>query len=127
MFIALAIFMYAAWSSMFSLGKLALANGPPIFLTGFRMFFAGVILIAWLGIKDRKALKIGKKQIVPLLALAVFSIYLTNIFEFSGKKSSAISLQTPKYSFPVYIGSNCRPFFCFVRLMNWINSSVTLP
>jgi len=84
MFIALAIFMYAAWSSMFSLGKLALANSPPIFLTGFRMFFAGVILIAWLGIKDRKALKIGKKQIVPLLALAVFSIYLTNIFEFWG-------------------------------------------
>ena len=84
MFIALAIFMYAAWSSMFSLVKLALANSPPIFLTGFRMFFAGVILIAWLGIKDRKALKIGKKQIVPLLALAVFSIYLTNIFEFWG-------------------------------------------
>lgn len=84
MFVALAIFMYAAWSSIFSLGKLALENSPPIFLTGFRMFFAGLILIGWLALKDRKSLKIGKKQIIPLLALAVFSIYLTNILEFWG-------------------------------------------
>lgn len=76
--------MYAGWSSVFSMGKLALENAPPIFLTGFRMFFAGVILLGWLFIKNRSSLKIGKKQILPLLALAVFSIYLTNILEFWG-------------------------------------------
>lgn len=84
MAIALVVFMYAAWSSIFSLGKLALENSPPIFLTSFRMLFAGIILISWLFIKDRSSLKIGKKQILPLLALAVFSIYLTNILEFWG-------------------------------------------
>lgn len=84
MFISLAIFMYAIWSSIFSLGKLALENSPPIFLTGFRMFFAGIILTGWLGFKNFKSLKIGKKQILPLLALAIFSIYLTNILEFWG-------------------------------------------
>lgn len=84
MSIFLVIFMYAAWSSIFSLGKMALENSPPIFLTGFRMVFAGVILLTWLFIKDRSSLKIGKKQILPLLALAVFSIYLTNILEFWG-------------------------------------------
>lgn len=84
MSIFLVIFMYAAWSSIFSLGKMALENSPPIFLTGFRMVFAGVILLAWLFIKDRSSLKIGKKQVLPLLALAVFSIYLTNILEFWG-------------------------------------------
>ncbi|MCB1084492.1 MAG: DMT family transporter [Chlamydiia bacterium] len=84
MSIFLVIFMYAAWSSIFSLGKMALENSPPIFLTGFRMVFAGILLIGWLFLKDRKSLKIGKKQILPLLALAVFSIYLTNILEFWG-------------------------------------------
>lgn len=80
----LVIFMYGAWSSVFSLGKMALESSPPIFLTSIRMLFAAVILLGWLFIKDRKSLKIGKKQILPLIALAVFSIYLTNILEFWG-------------------------------------------
>ncbi len=78
------IFMYAAWSSVFSFGKAALEHCPPVFLTGFRMTFAGIILLIWLGIKNIKSLKIGKKQLLPLIALAVFSIYLTNILEFWG-------------------------------------------
>jgi drug/metabolite transporter (DMT)-like permease len=84
MSIFLVIFMYAAWSSVFSLGKMALESSPPVFLTGFRMVFAGIILLSWLFFKNRSQLKIGKKQILPLLALSVFSIYLTNILEFWG-------------------------------------------
>lgn len=84
MSIFLVIFMYGAWSSIFSLGKLALENSPPIFLTSIRMLFAGVILLGWLFFKNRRSLKIGKKQILPLIALAIFSIYLTNILEFWG-------------------------------------------
>lgn len=82
--IFLAVFMYAAWSSVFSIGKLVLENSPPIFLTGFRMFSAGVILLSYLVIKDRSSLKIGKKQVLPIIALAVFSIYLTNVLELWG-------------------------------------------
>ncbi|MCB1072820.1 MAG: DMT family transporter [Chlamydiia bacterium] len=84
MSIFLVIFMYGAWSSIFSLGKVALESSPPIFLTSIRMLFAAVILLGWLFLKDRKSLKIGKSQILPLLALSVFSIYLTNILEFWG-------------------------------------------
>ncbi|MBF5059405.1 DMT family transporter [Candidatus Neptunochlamydia vexilliferae] len=84
MSIFLVIFMYAAWSSVFSFGKMALENSPPVFLTAFRMLFAAILLLGWLFIKNRSSLKIGKKQILPLLALAVFSIYLTNILEFWG-------------------------------------------
>ncbi|QVL57289.1 MAG: EamA family transporter [Simkaniaceae bacterium] len=84
MSIFLVIFMYGAWSSIFSLGKLALESSPPIFLTSIRMLFAGVILLGWLFIKNRSSLKIGKKQVLPLIALAVFSIYLTNVLEFWG-------------------------------------------
>lgn len=78
------IFMYATWSSIFSLGKLALENSPPIFLTGFRMVLGSLALLGWLFIKNRSSLRIQKKQIIPLLALSVFSIYLTNILEFWG-------------------------------------------
>ncbi|MDJ0652140.1 MAG: DMT family transporter [Simkaniaceae bacterium] len=84
MSIFLVIFMYGAWSSIFSLGKMALKNSPPIFFTSVRMLFAAVILLGWLFFKDRKSLKIGKSQFLPLLALSVFSIYLTNILEFWG-------------------------------------------
>lgn len=80
----LVIFMYGAWSSVFSLGKMALESSPPVFLTSIRMLFAAVILLGWLFFKNRSSLKIGKKQILPILALAVFSIYLTNILEFWG-------------------------------------------
>lgn len=84
MSIFLVIFMYGAWSSVFALGKVALESSPPIFLTSIRMLFAAIILLGWLFFKDKKSLKIGKKQIFPLLALSIFSIYLTNILEFWG-------------------------------------------
>ncbi len=84
MFIFLSIFMYAVWSTVFPLGKIALGSAPPLFLTGFRMLFAAAILLGWLAIKDRQMLKLGKKQILPLMALAIFSIYVTNILEFWG-------------------------------------------
>lgn len=78
------ILMYATWSSIFPLGKMALAHCPPLFLTGFRMVLAGVLLIGFLAIKKRSALKVNKKLLMPLALLAILSIYLTNICEFWG-------------------------------------------
>ena len=48
------------------------------------MFFTGVILLGYLFIKDRSSLKIRKNQVLPIIALAVFSIYLTNVLELWG-------------------------------------------
>lgn len=84
MSIVLVILMYATWSSVFSLGKVALQYSPPIFLTGFRMVLAGVLLLSYLAIAKRSAFKIEKKQFLSLIVLAFFSIYLTNILEFWG-------------------------------------------
>lgn len=78
------VLMYATWSSIFSLGKIALQHSPPVFLTGFRMLFAGILLVGFLAIRKPKSLKIGKKLVFPLIVLAFFSIYLTNILEFWG-------------------------------------------
>jgi drug/metabolite transporter (DMT)-like permease len=75
-------FLYATWSSIFSLGKIALEYASPLFLTASRMVLAGLILLAFTALKGRLAFKLTAKQIFSLLLLALFSIYLTNAFEF---------------------------------------------
>ncbi len=82
MSIFLLIFMYASWSSVFSLAKIALEHSPPLFLTAARMLLAGVILLGFLALKNRSSFKLTAKQFFGLCLLAVFSIYLTNAFEF---------------------------------------------
>lgn len=77
-----AMLMFATWSLIFPISKLTLQNAPPVFLTSIRMLLAGFILLGFLFFKNRNLLKIGKKQIVPLVVLSICSIYLTNIFEF---------------------------------------------
>ena len=76
--------MYAMWSSVFALGKEALMHAPPIFLTAFRMLTAGVLLGGYLLFAKRKDFAVIKTHFWPLILLAVFSIYLTNICEFWG-------------------------------------------
>jgi drug/metabolite transporter (DMT)-like permease len=80
----LVLFMYAAWSSVFSLGKMALEVSPPIFLTAFRMLLAAALLLGYLIIRNRSSFKFSKKQWALLGLLSLFSIYLTNAFEFWG-------------------------------------------
>ncbi len=84
MFIALVVTLYAVWSSAFSIGKLALAFSPPVFLTGFRMILAGTILLGYLGIAKRSSFKLEKNKWLCLLLLGFFSVYLANILEFWG-------------------------------------------
>lgn len=78
------ILMYAVWSSVFSLGKAALASSPPIFLTAARMLLASVILLGYVFLRKRGALNLKAKQWLSLLLLGVLSIYLTNVLEFWG-------------------------------------------
>ncbi len=84
MSISIVVFMYAAWSSVFSLGKMALEFSPPLFLTGFRMTLAGVLILGYLAFRKRNSFKFTGKQWASLLFLSFFSIYLTNILEFWG-------------------------------------------
>ena len=79
----LVLFMYAAWSSVFSLGKMALEHSPPLFLTGFRMLLAAGLLVGYLLLR-RSSFRFNKKQWMLLGLLSIFSIYLTNAFEFWG-------------------------------------------
>ncbi|MBS0621050.1 MAG: DMT family transporter [Verrucomicrobia bacterium] len=84
MSILLVVAMYALWSSMFSLGKLALQYSPPLFLTGARMAIAGALLLAFLALFKRSSFKLTRPQLLSIGLLAFFSIYLTNALEFWG-------------------------------------------
>lgn len=76
--------MYALWSSVFSLGKMTLQYCPPLFLTGARMMLAGLILLGFLAIFKRSSFALSRIQLISILLLAFFSIYLTNALEFWG-------------------------------------------
>jgi len=84
MSIFIVVLMYATWSSVFSLGKIALQYSPPLFLTGSRMALGGVILLLYLLLAKRASFALKWKQYLSLLILAFFSIYLTNALEFWG-------------------------------------------
>jgi drug/metabolite transporter (DMT)-like permease len=84
MYFLLSIFMYATWTSIFAIGKIALQYSPPIFLTSARMLLASVLILGYLFLRKRKALQLTKKLIIPILLYSVFSIYLTNACEFWG-------------------------------------------
>lgn len=80
----LVVFLFATWSSIFSLAKMTLEHCPPILLTAARMLISSLIILGFLFIRKRKLLKLSKDQIIPISLLAILSIYLTNIFEFWG-------------------------------------------
>jgi drug/metabolite transporter (DMT)-like permease len=82
----LVILVYALFASVFTVAKTALEYSEPIFLVGSRMLFAAVLLLAYQFIFHRERFIVRKKDFFRLLALAVFAIYLTNIFEFWGLK-----------------------------------------
>lgn len=84
MSILLVILMYATWSSVFSLGKLAMTYAPPLFLTGARMTLAGLILLGFIALTKRASFKLSLRQIASICLLAIFCIYLTNALEFWG-------------------------------------------
>lgn len=48
------------------------------------MFLAGVIILTFLALFQRKDLKIKKHQLFPLILFAISAVYLTNVFEFWG-------------------------------------------
>ena len=54
--------MYAVWSSVFAVGKIALALSTPVFLTGFRMTLAAALLLGYMAITKSSSFKMEKKQ-----------------------------------------------------------------
>jgi drug/metabolite transporter (DMT)-like permease len=84
----LVFLLYGLFATVFIVCKFALGYSPPLFLVGARMALAGVLLLAYVLWRDRrngfKILRIPTKAIYPLISLAFFNIYLTNVCEVWG-------------------------------------------
>lgn len=81
---SLVLLLCILYGSIFVLGKLALAYAPPVFVTGARMLIAGILLLGYQYIFQRKDFVLKKEHLVPILILSVAGVYLTNILEFWG-------------------------------------------
>lgn len=118
MSILLVVIMFGLWSSVFSLGKIALDFSPPVFLTAARMLLAGVLLTTYLLLVKRKALKITLKQFLSLGVLGFFSIYVTNILEFWGLKHLAPAKVCFIYSLSPFFAA----LFSYIHFKEKINA-----
>ena len=82
------------------------------------MVLAGVILLAYLFARNRNSLKINKERVLPLLALSLFSIYLTNILEFWGLQYLSAAKTCFIYSLSPFLTS-IFSYIHFGEKMNW--------
>lgn len=119
---AVVILMYGIWSSMFSLAKIALQYSPPVFLTGFRMTLAAVIILGYLFFRNRSSFKLDKKQWLSIGFLAFFSIYLTNILEFWALQYLSAAKACFIYSLSPFFAA----FFSYLHFGEKINKTKAL-
>lgn len=82
----LIIFLYAIFAATFSLGKIMLNYGPPIYLVGLRMFIAGLLLLAYQYFFTKQRIKFNKDHLMLYLQVVMFSIYIPYILRFWGLK-----------------------------------------
>ncbi|MBS0648144.1 MAG: EamA family transporter [Verrucomicrobia bacterium] len=122
MSIAVVIFMYGIWSSMFSLAKIALQYSPPVFLTGVRMTLAAVILLGYLFLRNRSSFKLERRQLLSIAFLAFFSIYLTNILEFWALQFLSAAKACFIYSLSPFFAA----FFSYLHFGEKINKTKAL-
>ncbi len=80
----LIVFLYAIFAATFSLGKIMLNYGPPIYLVGLRMFIAGLLLLFYQYFFTNQRLKFHWDHIGLYVQVVMFSIYIPYILRFWG-------------------------------------------
>ncbi len=99
----LIILLFALFASIFSLQKESLKYSKPFFLIGFRMVFAGVILLIYIFFLKKNIQFIKIKHINLFFYLSIFNIYLTNIFEIWGLDNMSSAKACIIYSLSPFI------------------------
>jgi drug/metabolite transporter (DMT)-like permease len=103
------LLLYALFASVFTIAKTGLAYAQPFFLVGTRMLLAGVILLAYQFFVKKQTFSFDRKTWGRLILLAVFNIYLTNVFEFWGLKYLTSSKTCFIYSLSPFLSA----LFCY--------------
>ncbi len=78
------VLLYALFAGTFSLGKLILAYTQPIFLVGVRMSIAGMLLLGYHYIIDRRTSRISKYDYWLFVQAIIFANYLPYMLRYWG-------------------------------------------
>ncbi len=78
------LLLYALFASVFTIAKTGLLYVQPFFFVGTRMLLAGILLVSYQIFIKKQTLFLDRKTWGRLILLAIFNIYLTNVFEFWG-------------------------------------------
>lgn len=113
----LVILLYALFGSVFTIGKTGLEFSQPFFLVGSRMFLAGILILAYVYFFKRNDFVFRRKDVWKVLGLALFNIYLTNVFEFWGLKYLTSFKTCFIYSLSPFV-SALLSYFIFSEKMN---------
>lgn len=73
--------LYVFFASAFTISKTALQYSQPFFLIGSRMLIAGCLMLIYEKFFNKGRWEICRSEIIGILQLGFFSIYLTNICE----------------------------------------------
>ncbi len=99
--IALVIVTYALLASTFTIGKTTLFYAKPFFLVGFRMVVAGILMLGYRALFQKKRFAIKKHDIWPFIKVIITHVYITFMFEYwalqyvSSAKTVVIYASTP--------------------------------
>lgn len=120
----LVLILFALFASIFSLQKICLYYAEPLFLIGFRMTFAGFVLLLVSSLNG--VFKIKRKHIYLFILLTFFNIYFTNVFEILGLKNMASSKACLIYSLSPFFTAIIAPFFIkeFINLKKFLGISI---
>jgi drug/metabolite transporter (DMT)-like permease len=108
----LVFLVYALFSSVFIICKVALEYTQPLFLVGSRMVVAGLLISAYQFWRNPKSFTVSGKIILRLFFLAFFNIYLTNACEVWGLKYLSPAKTCLIYSLSPFVAA----FFSFLML-----------
>ncbi len=114
--------LYALFASVFTISKIGLEYSHPLFLIGSRMMLAGILLLGYQYLFRRDKFSFKRVHIWRLICLALFSIYLTNVFEFWGLQYLTSSKTCFIYSLSPFV-SAVFSYFIFsekITLKKWI-------
>ncbi len=78
----LVVLLYALFASVFTIAKIGLGHTEPFFFVGSRMLLAGILMLAFQFFIRKEKVVFNGKMAWRLFLLAIFNIYLTNMFEF---------------------------------------------
>ncbi len=78
------VLLYALFASVFTASKQALEYAPPLFLVGARMMLAAGFMLGFAAFFKKESIRIKPGTFKKIFGLALFNIYLANVFEFWG-------------------------------------------